>query len=171
MEKKDIDKKIEDLRKEFNNKIDQLKEDYKNELKEKDKKEKSEKWIPKLDEDFYYLDSELNTFCTFFEDTDGDRKLLKYSKIFKTQKEAKEYADYLKARHEYSYEFSKEEWEDYKIEKYLMYYNYQSKKFRILCCSNCRDINAIYFKTRKKAQEFIENYKKQILKFEFGIEG
>ena len=158
----DIDKKIEDLRKEFNEKIEELKREY--------KKEKNGKWIPQLGEDFYYLSSGLYVLCTSFQNIEADRKILKYSKIFKTKEDAQEYADYLKTRKEYSYEFGREEWEDYKIEKYLMYYNYQSKKFRILCCSNCRDVNAIYFKTRKKAQAFIDKYKKQILKFEFGIE-
>ena len=171
MEKKDIDKKIEDLRKEFNNKIDQLKEDYKNELKEKYKKEKSEKWIPKENETYYYVLMDcLKVDADKWDNDKIDNTIIKYNKIFKTEEEAQEYADYLEARKEYSYEFSKGEWEDYKIEKYLMYYNYQSKKFRILCCSNCRDINSIYFKSREKAQEFINDYKKYILKFEFGIE-
>ena len=37
-----IDKKIEELRKEFNNKIDELKKEY---------KEKNEKWIPEVGEE------------------------------------------------------------------------------------------------------------------------
>lgn len=158
----DIDKKIEDLRKEFNEKIDKLKSEY--------KEEKNRKWIPKLDEDFYYLDSELNTFCTFFEDTDGDRKLLKYSKIFKTQKEAQEYADYLKARKEYSYEFSKEEWENENMSKYGIYYDYDVEDIDVEIWGTCRNIGQIFFKTEAQAQAFIDKYKKQILKFEFGIE-
>lgn len=157
-----IDKKIEELRKEFNEKIDELKKEY--------EKEKNGKWIPRLGEDFYYLDSELNTFCTFFEDTDGDRKLLKYSKIFKTQKEAQEYADYLKARCEYSYEFSKEEWKDIEKDKCSIYYDYSEEKLKVFHCNYCGRLNQIYFKTKEKAQEFIDKYKKQMLKFEFGIE-
>ena len=158
----DIDKKIEDLRKEFNEKIDELKKEY--------EKEKNGKWILRLGEDFYYLDSELNTFCTFFEDTDGDRKLLKYSKIFKTQKEAQEYADYLKARKEYSYEFSKEEWEDEGIDKHSIDYSYEENDIEIETWTIYRNLNQIYFKTEAQAQAFIDKYKKQILKFEFGIE-
>ena len=158
----DIDKKIEELRKEFNEKIEELKREY--------EKEKNGKWVPQYRERYYYLDKQLYVIWNYFDNDDTDKTILKYNKIFKTGEEAQEYADYLEARKEYGYEFSKEEWEDNKIEKYLMYYNYQSKKFRILCCTNCRDINAIYFKTRKKAQEFINDYKKYILKFEFGIE-
>ena len=157
----DIDKKIEELRKEFNEKIDELKREY---------KEKNEKWIPEVGEKYYFIDEELNVDWQWFDNDDTDEVIFKYNKIFKTEEEAQEYADYLEARKEYSYEFSKGEWEDYKIEKYLMYYNYQIKKFRILCCSNCRYINSIYFKSREKAQEFINDYKKYILKFEFGIE-
>lgn len=158
----DIDKKIEELRKEFNEKIEELKREY--------KKEKSRNWIPKEKEEFFCLDESLEVIRHNFYNTPLQNMIIKHNRIFEMYDEAQKYADYLKARKEYSYEFSKEEWEDYKIEKYLMYYNYQSKKFRILCCSNCRDVNAIYFKTRKKAQAFIDKYKKQILKFEFGIE-
>ena len=85
----DIDKKIEELRKEFNEKIEELKREY--------KKEKNGKWIPQLGEDFYYLSSGL---CTSFQNIEADRKILKYSKIFKTKEDAQEYADYLKAKKE-----------------------------------------------------------------------
>ena len=158
----DIDKKIEELRKEFNEKIEELKREY--------KKEKNGKWIPQLGEDFYYLSSGLYVLCTSFQNIEADRKILKYSKIFKTEEEAQEYADYLKARKEYSYEFSKEEWEDIEINKYYVYYNYVDKRINILSYNYCRDINSIYFKSREKAQEFRNDYKKYILKFEFGIE-
>ena len=170
MEKKDIDKKIEDLRKEFNNKIDQLKEDYKNELKEKYKKEKSEKWIPKDGEIYYYLamDFSVSSCVNLFDWIDRTR--FKFSKIFKTKEEAQEYATYLKARKEYSYEFSREEWESDGIDKYSIYCDYDYNNVMIGLCNTFRNLNQIYFKTEEKAQAFIDKYKKQILKFEFGIE-
>ena len=158
----DIDKMIEDLRKEFNEKIDELKKEY--------EKEKNGKWIPQLREDFYYLNSGLYVLCTSFQNIEADRKILKYSKIFKTEEEAQEYANYLIARKEYSYEFSKEEWEDDGIDKYSIYYDYDYNNVMIGLCNTFRNLNQIYFKTEEKAQEFIDKYKKQILKFEFDIE-
>ena len=161
----DIDKKIEELRKEFNEKIEELKREY--------KKEKNGKWIPQLGEDFYYLSSGLYVLCTSFQNIEADRKILKYSKIFKTKEDAQEYADYLKARKEYSYEFSKEEWENTNtnaIYKHYIFYDFNDKAFYIGSAEYCGRIGTTYFKTGEKAQAFIDKYKKQILKFEFGIE-
>lgn len=100
-----------------------------------------------------------------------DEKILKYNKIFKTKEEAQEYADYLKARYEYSYEFSKEELKDIEKEKYYIYYDYSEEKLEVFHCYYYGRLNQIYFKTEAQAQAFIDKYKKQILKFEFGIEG
>ena len=158
----DIDKKIEDLRKEFNEKIDKLKEEYKG--------EKSSKWIPKSGEIYYFVNIDLSvSYSTNLLDS-IDELRFEFIEIFKTKEEAREYADYLKARKEYSYEFSKEEWENEGIDKYSIYYDYDYNNVMIGLCNTFRNLNQIYFKTEEKAQEFIDKYKKQILKFEFGIE-
>lgn len=157
----DIDKKIEDLRKEFNEKIEELKREYKG---------KNEKWIPKEGEIYYFLDEELYVDWNCFDNNDTDEAILKYSKIFKTEEEVQEYADYLKARKEYSYEFSKEEWKDASILKHVIYLDTINQDIFIESTSIQYYMNSIYFKTREDAEKFINKYKKQILKFEFGIE-
>ena len=75
----DIDKKIEELRKEFNEKIDELKREY---------KEKNEKWIPNFGKNYYYVDSALGCHYSKFVSTVFDNDILKYGKIFKTEEEA-----------------------------------------------------------------------------------
>ena len=157
----DIDKKIEDLRKEFNEKVDELKREY---------KEKNEKWIPEVGDRYYFIDEELNVDWQWFDNDDTDEVIFKYNKVFKTEEEAQEYADYLKARKEYSYEFSKEEWEDSGIQKYFIYYNHTCNVLGITVNNIWFPMNGIHFKSRGKAEEFIDKYKKQILKFEFEIE-
>lgn len=99
-----------------------------------------------------------------------DKKVIKYNKIFKTYEEAQEYADYLKARKEYSYEFSKEEWVDLDIYKYHIYCDFEIKALYIGSVNYFGVMGTIYFKTEEKAKEFLDRYEKQILKFEFGIE-
>ena len=157
-----IDEKIEDLRKEFENKIKELKEEY--EL------EKNVKWIPKFGKNYYYVDPALGCHYSKFVSTVFDNDILKYGKIFKTEEQAQEYADYLKARKKFSYEFSKEEWENNRIYKYYIYYDFKSKIFYVDYINYCGRIGTTYFKTYEKAQEFLDRYEKQILKFEFDIE-
>ena len=158
----DIDKKIEDLRKEFNEKIDKLKSEY--------KEEKNEKWIPEEGEEYHYLNGSLEVvYDTFFGEL-YQNKVIKYNRIFKTEEQAHEYADYLKAKKECSYEFSKEEWEKTEIKKYFIYYNYEYKRIGVDYYNSFFEMNCIHFKTEEEAQAFIGKYRKQILKFEFGIE-
>lgn len=157
-----IAEKIEELRKEFNKKIEKIKKEY--------KEEKSEKWIPKSGEKYYFVDIDLNVrYSTNLLDS-IDELRFEFIKIFKTEEEAQEYADYLKARKEYSYEFSKEEWENEKICKYHIFYNFGCEEIFVDCAFRYKTMSTIYFKSKEKAQEFIDKYKKQILKFEFGIE-
>lgn len=158
----DIDKKIEDLRKEFNNKIEELKREY--------GIEKSKKFIPKERETYYYINQMFKVCFTRNEMTVTDIEFLKYNKVFKTKEQAQEYADYLKARKEYSYEFSKEEWENENMSKYGIYYDYDVEDIDVEIWGTCRNIGQIFFKTEAQAQAFIDKYKKQILKFEFDIE-
>ena len=158
----DIDKKIEELRKEFNEKIDKLKEEYKG--------EKSSKWIPKSGEIYYFVNIDLSvSYSTNLLDS-IDELRFEFIKIFKTKEQAQEYADYLKARKEYSYEFSKEEWENENMSKYGIYYDYDVEDIDVEIWGTCRNIGQIFFKTEAQAQAFIDKYKKQILKFEFDIE-
>ena len=156
-----IDKKIEELRKEFNEKIDELKREY---------KEKNEKWIPEEGEEYYFIDEELNVDWNWFDNDDTDEAIFKNNKVFKTEEEAQEYADYLKARETYSYKFSKEEWKDASILKHVIYLDTINQDIFIESTSIQYYMNSIYFKTREDAEKFINKYKKQILKFEFGIE-
>ena len=158
----DIDKKIEDLRKEFNEKIDKLKKEY--------KKEKSSKWIPGKEKLYYYVMERLDIDSYIYHGSRKDKNIIKYSRIFETYDEAEEYAAYLKARKEYSYEFSKEEWENESICKYYIYYDFYNNNFLVSWDRNLRRVGVIYFKAEAQAREFLNKYKKQILKFEFDIE-
>lgn len=157
----DIDKKIEELRKEFDEKIEKLKREYKG---------KNEKWIPKEGEIYYYLAMDFSvSSCVNLLDS-IDRTRFKFSKIFKTKEEAQEYASYLKARKEYSYEFSREEWENDSICKYYIHYDFYYNNLLVSWVRNLGRVGVIHFKTEAQAQAFIDKYKKQILKFEFDIE-
>lgn len=157
-----IDQKIEELRKEFDDKIGKLKEEY--EIKERGK------WTLRDGEEFYYLNAALVVICSNFSNTPFDNMLIKYNRIFKTAEQAHDYANYLKARKEYSYEFSRKEWDDVYKEKYYIYYDYEDRKIRISFCRCRQNMTQIYFQTYGKAQEFINKYRKQILRFEFYIE-
>lgn len=131
----------------------------------------NEKWIPKHNEEYWYYDKDMEEikFEPWFN-SDGDNKRLKNKVIFKTEAEAERYKWYQAGKEAYSYEFSKEEWEDEDISKSYIYYDYEDKKIYADSTSYvCRYPNMLYFKTSDQAQEFIDKYKSEILEFEFGI--
>lgn len=154
MEEKLMEEKLKDLEKQI--------AELKAQLKEKNK------WAPKIKEDFYWVNNICEVTQEYLTDSDAIESITRYTKVFKTYEEAARYANYLKAKHKYSYEFTREEWEDSDIGKTSIYL---SKK-NGLCISVgfvSHIMNCIYFKTEKKAQEFIDKYRKEILEFEFGV--
>lgn len=157
--------KIEELE----NKLIELQKEFEV-FKNKEEKENKGR-IPKYETDYYYYDRDTESV----EDSiwiydDADQTRLKNKVIFKTFEEAREYAEYIRAKKEYSYEFSKEEWENDDIRKYIISYGYDCEELDIDFSYCFRNSGQIYFKTKEKAQEFIDKYEKQILKFEFEIE-
>lgn len=139
------------------------------EVKQEMKKEKEE-WIPKNKETYWFYDKDREEpKTTYWSNTKTDNTRLKNKVIFKTEEEAKRYADYQKAKEEYSYEFSKEEWGDDNLRKYFVYYNYRDKEVFTDYANKWKYLGVIYFQTKEQAQEFIDKYKDEILEFEFGI--
>lgn len=128
------------------------------------------KWIPNKGETYYYVDIVFNVArnTNFF--VEFDKEIVKHNKIFKTEKEAEDYADYLKALKKASYEFTNEEWNDANMSKYYISYDYDSRKLFANSSYIYREQKCIYFKTLQEAKDFIGKYKKQILKYEFEIE-
>lgn len=150
-----------------------LKEQYEklgNEIKKIEELEKNKKWIPKEDEKYYYLDIIRNVYWRKNQNDLMDIRIIKSNKIFKTDQEARKYIDYLNARDEYIYEFNNEELTHASINKYQIHYNIISKNLQISLQIFNIYIYGLIFKTEEKAQEFINKYEKEILKYEFNIE-
>jgi len=157
MNKQELENKINEMEKEL--------ADLKQELNKTE-----DEWIPKDGEEYWYYDKDVEILSSKFWSNDWhDERRLQNKVIFKTQVEAQRYADYQKAKKEYSYVFSKEEWKDVNKGKYYIFYSYYQNKIDInenMCSKN---LNTIYFQTQDQAQEFIDKYKNEILEYEFGI--
>lgn len=161
MNRQEIENKISEIENNFKSEIDKLKQEL----------NKDEEWKPKDREDYWYYDKDLERICEVpWVDDEYDNARLKNRVIFKTEAEAQRYADYQKAKEEYSYEFSKEEWEDDNKDKVYIYYCHSNKTININVCFSVQYIGDLCFKTKDQAQEFIDKYKNEILEFEFGIE-
>ena len=126
-------------------------------------KSNSGRWKPEEDEIYWFVGTcEIYHHC-WINDRADNWMYINHN-IFKTKEEAQEYHDYILARAEYTYEFSTEEWEDVDIDKYKIYYDFTDKKIEITWAKYGKTLGDLYFKTEKKAQEFIDKYKKTNIK-------
>jgi len=149
-----------------------MKEFQENMQKEIDelKQDEQEEWKPQQGEQYWYYNKDTeNIGAERWFDWIIDNTHLKNGVVFKTEQEAQRYADYQKAKREYSYGFSRDEWEDDNVKKWNIFYGYRDKTLQTSYNCECRDMSKTHFKTEEQAQEFIDKYKAEILEFEFSI--
>lgn len=145
----------------------QEKSELKAELEELEQEEQERK--PQMGEEYYYVDTDImKCSCVGWHNNNSDNIRLQHKVIFKTEDEAEEYLEYLKAKEKAMNEFSKEEWKDNNILKHYIYYDYKDNFFRVDYAWYCRKINEMYFRTKEAAQEFINKYEK-FLRRELGV--
>lgn len=137
------------------------------ELEELEQEE--QEWKPQKDEKYWLIDLDYMTIKNVCWSNDNlDNIRLQHKVIFKTEAEAEEYLEYLKAKEKAMNEFSKEEWENTGIFKYRFCINCSTKKFVITLEALSREFNALYFRQRHEVQEFIDKYEK-FLRRELGV--
>lgn len=150
------------------NNIEKELEDIKKEIKES--KEENKKWMPKIDEIYWYVDIDvMEVDWCYYRNDNTDNIRLNQNRIFKTEKEAEEYLEYLMEKEKYINTFTDEEWRDDNICKYYILYSYYLRKLEISDNFIYREVNKACFRTEEEAQDFINKYEKQIL-HEIGIE-
>ena len=143
--------------KEMQKEIDELKQD------------EQEEWKPQQGEQYWYYNKDTeNIRAERWFDWTIDNTHLKNGVIFKTEQEAQRYADYQKAKREYSYGFSRDEWEDDNVKKWNIFYDYRDKTLQTSYNCKCRDMSKTHFKTEAQAHEICEKsiYRKKLQQLE-----
>lgn len=130
----------------------------------KESKEKG-KWKPMLNREYWYRDSAGIICNTFYVAHTIDEWRIYNIPIFPTKEECERYWHFMDTVKEKSYEFSREEWEDWDIYKYYVSYKSDTKDFGVLNNQNYKYLGQIYFKTAKDAQYIIDNFKDELLEF------
>ena len=133
------------------------------ELKES-KKENVGKWKPQIGEEYWFKnDIGKVSHSTYMCSVDECRA--NSVPLFKTQEQCERYWRFMDAVKEKSYEFSREEWEDESIAKYLIEYYYLDKEFCVEQTWHYKELGTIYFKDEESAQYIIDNFKDELMKF------
>ena len=150
--------KIEELEQKLN--------ECQKELAELKESKKEGKWKPKPAEEYWFRNTdkgEIESICRYEGDCWDDWRVNNIP-IFKTEEECRRYWHFMDTVKEKSYEFSKEEWEDDEIGKFVIYYDYTRKEFGVTCVF-CKYLGEIYFKDKESAQYIIDNFKDELMEF------
>lgn len=127
------------------------------------------KFIPELRKPYWFINSEGWITYTVNLDGDSDKWCIENNPVFKTRNECRKYKDYLIALNKYSYEFSKEEWEDRSIEKLSLFWDHETKKIGKIWRYVCK-MKSHYFKTVDDINAFRNEIGDEAIeKFMFGI--
>ena len=129
------------------------------------KESKKEKWKPKEGEEYYYRDSDGDDGSLYWHDTQSDNWRYNNLPIFKTREECKKYWHFMDTVKEKSYEFSKEEWKDWGVEKHYISYDFENECFCVYANDIANDFGVVHFKTEEDAQYIIDNFKEELLKY------
>lgn len=131
-----------------------------------DKESKKEgKWKPKKGE-CYWFRNEFGVIQWYRTEEQGIIDW-QYNNIplFLTKEACERYWHFMDTVKEKSYEFSKEEWENVDIPKFVIKHNYEKDYFEIGCFQSIKYFNTTYFKTEEDAKYIIDNFKDELMEY------
>ena len=165
---------IEELNLEYKNKMDKLMEEYKEKIKEVTKKE--EPFIKK-GQRYFTINNYFRISTTKNLGYEDDKERIQIGNCYpftdetkdKVKKEVKLIAERrkLQLQMEQFARLNNEEkidWNDTEQHKWSLYVNYAKNEIRIDWASNCRDLNNIYFTSKKIAEKALEKFSDRIRK-------
>lgn len=153
-------------RKEYKERIEKLEKKL-NELKEAEIEDDE---FPRLEEQYWFVDSAGNVFGDCWYDSMADNYRKDFLRIFKTKEECFRYLEIQEAFKEESKNFEPN-WKDGNQTKYCLYYDYDENSLKISGWSTRRQA-ILYFESREVLEELISRFgKEDIKKYYFGIEG
>lgn len=143
--------------------LEQTLEQVKKDLEELKSKKQTEEWKPEVNQWYWWVDLDLMEIKSRqWENDYYDSTRLNHKVVFRTEKEAEEWLDYLIAKENAMNEFCQEDWENSDIRKYYICCYYDEKDLTSDYYWSVRNFNAPYFHSKKEAQAFIDKYEKQI---------
>lgn len=164
MDMKEFEKKVDEFIKSF------TKEEMIKILKEHGfeviENEEKGKWKP-ADEDIYWFRDSRGAIINEFFNCEHWRHNWREKNIpiFEIREECERYWEFRDAVKEKSYEFSREEWTNCDIPKYVIKYLGYTNEFKTGCFDGVKYLNTTYFKTEEDAKYIIDNYKEELLKY------
>ena len=135
------------------------------EIAELKKGQNAGEWKPQDGDEYWFINTAFEVVFAYWYNHRVDIERAKYNLIFKTKEECQKYCDYRKALNEKSYKFSREEWSNNLINKYVINYNNDTNEFEMDKYLWLESLNCIYFKTEEDAQYMIDNYSEEMLKW------
>ena len=160
--------KIEEIEQKLDNAVEKFRfemNECKKELAELKESKKEGKWKPTCNEVYIYRGDHGNIRICYWADTEIDNWRYNNLPIFKTAEQCKKYWHFMDTVKEKSYEFSKEEWKNDKLNKFWIDCDCTTDTFHVLKAFVAKGVGTMYFKSPEDAQYIIDNFKDELLEF------
>lgn len=155
-----IEEYLEDLKAELNTYSEQ-----ESSIEQKSNVEQEDK-TPKYGEEYYFVNLDNYDICqSIWTKTLEDVIRYENNVIFEDYNEASKYIDFLLEIRDNKDNFTKEEWKDFNIEKYGIYYDCTGKSFNYYIVHANKIIGLIYFKTCEDYEKFVTKYETQLKRY------
>lgn len=112
---------------------------------------KREKFVPKRDDKYYFIDDAGRGARSIWGDDDIDHWRMKHFTLFATEGEYEEYKGYLKALDKHTFTPN---WSDFGQEKWELYYDHEEKLIGETFVHK-QQYNACYFPSKETIKSFI----------------
>lgn len=122
-------------------------------------------WAPGSGKTYYYKDKKGDINSDDFDGWEYDYL------VFPTVELCQRYIEYEKAKKEYTYEFTEEEWGNSNIIKWYIFFNYVYNEIQEAAERYYKKAGIIYFKKNEDILKFIDKYEEEIKVFDLGIGG
>lgn len=113
------------------------------------------RFISKEDEMYFYINSTGNIYHHKNAMGKIDNYIINHNLVFKADDECHDYKLFLEQLDEYKTDFTKEEWENFGIEKHFLCFDHRTKEVKLYIAYNLQNQRTIYF-TEENIEKFVE---------------
>ena len=121
----------------------------------KEYKPKKERYIPKLNEEYWFINQCGGVECYNNENIEADNYVISHQIVFETEEECEDYKWFLDELDKYKANLPIEVWNDTDIDKYYLYYSLDGEKIET-AHSNYDKYDCLYFCSLESAKKFID---------------
>lgn len=123
------------------------------------------KFTPNFNQRYWYITHYGRNVGRTYQNSQEDNWIITHNHVFETAEEVEDYKLFLEQLDKYTYKFSKEEWKDFNLKKYYLFFDYNNMKVTIESFYSIKNNNCFFGNIadivnfiKEAGEERIKNY-------------